>query len=123
LLRLPRPAGEVIVGNPSIADVAVQGGDLLVVTGKSFGITNIIVLDAERNVIQDQRVVVHRDDQRTVNLHRGAVRNSYTCTPSCSPTLTVGDDVGYFESVLKTAEKKAKFSDSSADAGGTGGAQ
>ena len=60
ILRLPRPAAEIIVGNPSIADVAIQSGNILVVTGKSFGITNIIALDAERNVIQDQRVAVRR---------------------------------------------------------------
>jgi Flp pilus assembly secretin CpaC len=37
-------AAEVIIGNPTIADVSVQGGNLLVVTGKSFGVTNIISL-------------------------------------------------------------------------------
>src|SRR5690348_1253498 len=56
LLRLPRPASEIIVGNPSIADVTLQDGNLLVVTGKTFGITNIIALDTDHNVIQDQRV-------------------------------------------------------------------
>jgi Flp pilus assembly secretin CpaC len=66
LLRLPRAVSEVIIGNPSIADVTVQGGNLLVVTGKTFGVTNIIALDADRNVIQDQRVVVDQDDRRTV---------------------------------------------------------
>ena len=61
LLRLPRPVASVIIGNPSIADVAIQGGNLLVVTGKTFGVTNIIALDAERNIIQDQSIVVQRD--------------------------------------------------------------
>ncbi len=46
LLRLPRPVVEIIIGNPTIADVTVQSGKLLVITGKSFGITNIIALDA-----------------------------------------------------------------------------
>jgi Flp pilus assembly secretin CpaC len=66
LLRLPRPATEIIIGNPSIADISLQGGNLLVVTGKTFGITNVIALDADRNVIQDQRVVVERDEHRVV---------------------------------------------------------
>src|SRR5581483_2763315 len=79
LLRLPRPAAEIIIGNPAIADVAVQSGNLLVVTGKSFGITNIIALDADRNVIQDQRVLVRRDDAKVVNLQRGTDRQSYNC--------------------------------------------
>ena len=90
LIRLPRPAAEVIIGNPSIADVAIQGGNLLAVTGKSFGVTNIIALDAQRNVIQDQRVVVDHDDLRTLSLYKGTKRESYTCTPDCSPTITIG---------------------------------
>jgi Flp pilus assembly secretin CpaC len=110
LIRLPRPASEVIIGNPSIADVTIQGGDMLVVTGKTFGITNIIALDNQRNVIQDQRVIVERDDSRMVSLFRGAVRESYTCTPSCSPTITVGDEPKFFENVTKHASSKAAIS-------------
>lgn len=115
LLRLPRPAAEVIIGNPSIADVAVQGGNLLVVTGKTFGVTNIIALDHERNVIQDQRVVVQRDEVRTVNLHKGSQRQSYSCTPNCTPTLTIGDDKDYFDMVAKHGQSKTKFSDGASD--------
>lgn len=111
LLRLPRPAASVIIGNPSIADVAIQGGNLLVVTGKTFGVTNIIALDAERNIIQDQRVVVQRDEVRTVNLTKGGLRQSYSCTPNCSPTLTIGDDTAYFDMISKHASTKTKFSD------------
>jgi Flp pilus assembly secretin CpaC len=110
LIRLPRPATEVIIGNPSIADVTIQGGNLLVVTGKTFGITNIIALDAQRNVIQDQRVIVERDDQRMVMLYKGAQRESYTCTPSCSPTITIGDATGYFTENAKAAQSKTNVS-------------
>lgn len=113
LLRLPRPVASVIIGNPSIADVAVQGGNLLVVTGKTFGVTNIIALDAERNIIQDQRVIVQRDDARIVNLTKGGARQSYSCTPSCTPTLTIGDDTDYFDKISKHAAAKTKFSDGS----------
>lgn len=117
LLRLPRPASEIIVGNPSIADVTVQGGNLLVVTGKTFGVTNIIALDAEKNVIQDQRVLVRRDERRTVNLHKAGLRQSYSCTPNCSPMLTIGDENNYFDMVTKHNTAKTGFSDKG-DAGG-----
>lgn len=113
LVRLPRPVSEIIIGNPSIADVSVQSGNLLVVTGKTFGVTNIIALDAEHNVIEDQRIIVERDEARIVNLHKGAARESFTCTPSCSPTLTIGDDVKYFDTISKHSQTKTKFSDSS----------
>lgn len=124
LLRLPRPASEVIIGNPSIADVALQGGNLLVVTGKTFGITNVIALDAERNVIQDQRVIVERDDRRVVNLHKGSARQTFSCTPNCEPNLTIGDDEQFFTTISKHNGEKTRFSEGSSDGGGaTAGAQ
>ncbi len=118
LLRLPRPATEIIIGNPSIADVSLQGGNLLVVTGKTFGITNVIALDADRNVIQDQRVVVERDDRRVVNLHKGGTRFTYSCSPNCETNLTIGDDKGYFEMVQKHNSDKTRFSEGSAESSG-----
>ena len=118
LIRLPRAATEVIIGNPSIADVTIQGGNLLVVTGKTFGITNIIALDAQRNVIQDQRVVVERDDQRTVVLYKGAMRESYSCTPNCAPTLTIGDESEYFNRITKDSQSKTNTSAGSSQPSG-----
>jgi len=115
LLRLPKPAVEIIVGNPSIADVAVQSGNLLVVTGKTFGITNIIALDADRNVIQDQRVLVKRDEGKVVNLLRGTDRQSYNCTPQCNPSITIGDEQKYFDAIRNASQNKIGFSEGSGD--------
>ena len=122
LLRLPRPVREIIIGNPTIADVSIQTNTLLVITGKSFGITNIIALDSERNVIQDQRVIVQRDEVKVVNLQKGGKRESYNCSPQCNPSVTVGDDSGYFEQVAKNAERKMRLSEGS-DTNKGGGAQ
>ena len=123
LLRLPRPATEIIIGNPSIADVSLQGGNLLVVTGKTFGITNVIALDAERNVIQDQRVLVERDERAVVNVHKGNARFTYSCTPNCEPNLTIGDDKTYFDLVSKHNTDKTRFSESAAESAAAGGNQ
>ena len=106
LIRLPRPVTEVIIGNPSIADVTVQGGNLLVVTGKTFGVTNVIALDAQRNVIQDQRVVVEQDPRHTVVLYKGSLRHSLTCSPTCTPAIVIGDDQTYFDLISKSAQTK-----------------
>lgn len=118
LLKLPRPVVDIIIGNPSIADVAVQGGNMLIITGKSFGVTNIIALDSERNVIQDQRLIVIRDEARVLNLHKGASRQSFNCSPNCNPTLTIGDDQSHFDSLGKSTDRKLKMGDREAEAGG-----
>jgi Flp pilus assembly secretin CpaC len=124
LLRLPRPVAEIIIGNPTIADVTVQANNLLVITGKTFGITNVIALDAERKIIQDQRVMVIREESKVVNVQKGAKRESYNCAPQCNPSLVVGDDQTYFETVARTAERKIKFTEGTAEhAGGQGGSQ
>jgi hypothetical protein len=111
LLRLPRPVSEIIVGNPSIASVTVQGGNMLVITGKTFGVTNVIALDADRNVIQDQRIQVSRDHHNVVHVHRGAERHSYSCVPTCSPMLSIGDDAKFFGTVLSQNRDKTRFSE------------
>ena len=121
LLRLSRPVAEIIIGNPAIADVTVRSGKLLVITGKSFGITNIIALDSEKNVIRDQRVLVQRDQVKIVNLQKGAKRESYNCSPQCNPTVTVGDDTDYFSKVANNSKTKIKMSVEQAG-GGDGGA-
>lgn len=122
LLRLDQTVAEIIIGNPSIADVAVQSDNLLVITGKSFGITNIIALDSQRNVIAERRVLVERDQQKVVNLQKGGKRESYNCAPQCNPTITIGDDSQYFETVAKLSERKMKLSEAQAD-GSAGGGQ
>ena len=114
LLRLPRPVAEIVVGNPSIADVTIQGPNLLVVTGKSFGVTNVIALDADRNIIQDQRISV-QTDQTVVSLMRGTDRLTYNCNPHCQSSLTIGDDASYFKGVFQQATSKTKFSEGGAE--------
>ena len=123
LLPLPRVASEIIIGNPVIADVTVQAGNLLVVTGKSFGITNMIVLDTKREVIFEKRVLVKREDSKVVNLQRGTLRQTFNCTPQCNPTVTIGDDPAYFDLTLKAAEKKQSMSEKAADSSSQGTGQ
>jgi Flp pilus assembly secretin CpaC len=121
LLRLPRAISQIIIGNPSIADASVQASNLLVVTGKTFGVTNIIALDKQGNVIQDQRVIVQRDNARMVNLHKGSQRQSFTCAPECTPTVTIGDDTEYFAMIAGHAQKKTSFSAGQSEGDDTGG--
>ncbi|MFM9938340.1 MAG: pilus assembly protein N-terminal domain-containing protein [Hyphomicrobiaceae bacterium] len=121
LLRLPRPVSEIIIGNPTIADVTVQANNLLVVTGKTFGVTNVIALDAERNVIMDQRVMVIREEVRVVNVQKGIKRESYNCAPNCNPSMVVGDDPTYFEAVGRMSERKIKFTEGNVETGAAQG--
>jgi hypothetical protein len=92
ILRINAPAATVIIGNPGIADITIQDPQTLVLTGKSFGQTNLIVLDTLGNPVADTVVQVVQDQADIVTVYMGEARNSYTCTPVCQPMVMLGDD-------------------------------
>lgn len=99
VVRLPERAQTVIVGNPGIADVTVQKNGVMVVTGKSFGVTNLIALDAGGTLLAESLVRVRADSESILTVQRGLERESYSCTPTCQPTVQLGDANRYFGEV------------------------
>lgn len=106
LVRLDTDAAQLIIGNPAIADVTAQDARLLVVTGKSFGTTNLIALDREGREIVSVRLSVREGQQRQVTLYRGTARQSYHCAPDCQRTLSIGDDKTQFEQLAESVSRK-----------------
>ncbi len=106
VIHLDRDAAQIIVGNPSIADVAAQSARLLVVTGKSYGSTNVIALDGSGHEILSARLGVAPNDARLVTVYRGPLRTSFYCTPDCQRMLAIGDDKTQFEQVAEAVAKK-----------------
>ncbi|MBX3597801.1 MAG: pilus assembly protein N-terminal domain-containing protein [Rhizobiaceae bacterium] len=83
IVKLPRAADTVIVGNPEIADVAVQDDQTIVLTGKGFGVTNLVVLAKDGTAIVDQQVTVSRQTVSTLRVYRRADVQTLSCTPMC----------------------------------------
>jgi len=83
VLKLDRPVSKVIVGNSSVADATVADPTTIVLTGRSFGTTNLVLLDAQGNAIADERVLVSIDEGNTVRVFRQTERSILSCTPNC----------------------------------------
>ncbi len=115
LVKLDRPASEIVVGNPSIADVAVQSSKVLVVTGKSFGETNLIVLDSDGKTIVSKRLTVSEPRIGLVTVYRGVARQTVHCNPNCAPPLVIGDSPDYFETIAKEIKSKQSIGQTSAE--------
>lgn len=96
VFRVSRPAATVIIGNPSIADATVQDDVTIVLTGKSFGVTNLIILDNDGEPIIDETIVVRGHEQNTVRIYRRSHKETMACAPVCEPTLTIGDNTSVF---------------------------
>jgi Pilus formation protein N terminal region len=99
VLRLPERTQTVIVGNPIIADVSVQKNGILILTGKSYGRTNLIALDNAGTLIAESMISVQAPSDAVVTVQRGLDRESYSCTPNCQPSLLLGDAAKYFNDV------------------------
>lgn len=106
LIRLGEDAAQIIVGNPAIADVTPQSARLLVVTGKSYGTTNLIALNAKGGEILNAKLGVSEGDRSFVTVYKGAVRQSLHCAPNCQRVLSIGDDKTQFEQLADTVSKK-----------------
>jgi Flp pilus assembly secretin CpaC len=99
VLRISAPANTVIIGNPAIADATVFDTNTLVITGRSYGTTNLIVLDAKGEAIADKILVVSPSQKTTVQIHRRSARFSYSCNPNCAPAMAPGDFKDYYDRV------------------------
>ena len=95
ILRISAPAATVIIGNPGVADITIQDPQTLVLTGRSYGQTNLIVLDSAGNPVADTIVSVVQGQADTVTVYMGTARQTLACQPVCQPTVTLGDDNGF----------------------------
>jgi Flp pilus assembly secretin CpaC len=96
VLRISQPADVVIIGNPAIADATIQDSRTLIITGHSYGTTNLIVLDKQGQQIAGDLVTVVPSDDQVVTIYRRDKRQTLSCTPDCSPVMTLGDDATDF---------------------------
>lgn len=83
IVKLARPADTIIIGNPDIADAAVQNASTIVLTGKGFGVTNLVILDADGEPIVDEELYVTRQESRSVRVYRRASVQTLSCAPLC----------------------------------------
>jgi len=96
IAKIPAGTQTLVIGNPMVADVTMlKGGTGMVVTGKGFGQTNLIALDAQGNILDEKQLRVEPGNSVLV-VQRGESRASYSCNPWCMPTVQLGDDSKVF---------------------------
>jgi Flp pilus assembly secretin CpaC len=90
ILKLDRPVSKVIVGNSEVADATVADAKTIVLTGRAFGTTNLVLLDADGNAIVDERILVSIDESSTVRVFKSTTRTVLSCTPNCEEHAETG---------------------------------
>ena len=105
----------VIVGNPGIADVAIQSGDRLIIMGKNYGTTNVIAMNGAGEEIANIEVNVTSSGRFEVSLHKGSARLTYNCAPMCEEEMNVGDGPEQFQKIWKQTTGKMGVANDSAE--------
>ena len=110
IITVNRAPGTVVVGNPTIADVTIQGNQLFV-HGRVFGKTNIIVLDENGSQLAEYMVnVVLEDDYNVVvfkaGVGAGIQKESYTCKTDCESVFHIGDSLDYYKLINEQQKNK-----------------
>ena len=89
--QMPDAVGQVVLTNPSVADVQVASATELMVFGRLPGFTDIVFNDADGKRLSQVRVRVGNEQGGLLTLYNGAERYSFSCTERCEQTMVVGD--------------------------------
>lgn len=97
LLVLPQPASNIIVGDPTVADVSVFSDTRVYLMGRGYGETNLLILDQVGNVILDTDIIVTgAQTSKGVTLTKvGEGRETYHCASRCQPSPKLGDEARF----------------------------
>jgi len=103
LIRLPDRAATIVIGNPLVADITLQPGSIIIVTGKSYGATNFVAMDRNGEVLLERIILVESAADPIVTVYKGIERESYSCMPVCQPRITLGDSERFLKATLDQA--------------------
>ena len=110
IVKLSRAADTIVIGNPEIADASVQDASTVVLTGKGFGVTNLVILDDTGAPIIDEQVMVSRSTASTLRIYRRASVQTLSCTPYCESSYKT-DAERQSEEDMSSEHKRASSKD------------
>ena len=113
VFAIPTDTQLMIVGNPAIADVTkpAKAANVAVLTGKSLGQTNVVLVDGEGRVLGAALVRVEAARAPLVTVQRGAdSRQTYACTPNCAPAAALGDSFEAFRGIADEMQMRQSLS-------------
>jgi Flp pilus assembly secretin CpaC len=83
-------AASVVVANKDIADVTVADANTIFITGKTVGVSEVVVVDAIGRTLFQSRVVVTGGQPGSVRVWRGATPTEMICNSGCATLGTAG---------------------------------
>ena len=120
VMMLNKVPGTVVIGNPSIADLTIEGKQLFL-HGRGFGTTNIIIFDQAGKEAYNYEVTVMNGASNDVAMYKAGSMFTYVCAPDCEGAMHVGDNPAWFGLMLGQTGTKAGFATGKTASDGGGG--
>ncbi|MFD1913042.1 pilus assembly protein N-terminal domain-containing protein [Halodurantibacterium flavum] len=99
VMRVEDPLGTIVIGNAGLLDATILDDQTLILTGRAPGVTNLILLSPEGEVLSERMVRVSGGGAGLTTVHRGRSRETYACGARCTPVFSVGDEAGFASTV------------------------
>lgn len=109
LVALAGDPATVLIGNALFAELSLKKG-MIVIHGRQYGTTNVIVLDKENKELANFELNVVRGGSQNVTVRKGTSAFSYMCAPSCEGALQVGDNPEHFGAISSAMSTKLQLS-------------
>jgi hypothetical protein len=87
-------AANVFVADPAVADVAMIDTHSVIVLGKGYGVTQVLVTDHAGHTLLDSVVAVVGSDAGRVTVFRGQAAQDYHCSSRCETMNGGGGGAG-----------------------------
>lgn len=115
VFAIPPGTFVIAIGNAAIADVVKPAPGMAVITGKSFGQTNVVLMDSAGKRVASADIRVVQPNSPLVTVRRGAdKRDTYSCTPVCAPSIALGDSSEGFTTNMSQVQQRQTLSATSA---------
>ena len=85
-IQLRGAAASVIVANPAVADVTMVDASTLYVTGRGYGSTEVVVVDAIGRTLYQSVINVTAPSTGHVRVWRGGTATEMSCAAGCAPS-------------------------------------
>jgi hypothetical protein len=108
LLDVAGTPGAVVIGNPSIADATAHGSRIFL-HGRSYGSTNITVLDEDGKKITAFDITVQIGSNDNVAVFKAGSRYSYVCASLCEASMKAGDEFDFVNNLITLNQKKIEL--------------
>ncbi|HEX4198649.1 MAG TPA: pilus assembly protein N-terminal domain-containing protein [Caulobacteraceae bacterium] len=86
-------AANIFVADPAVADVVMMDPHSVIVLGKGYGVTEILVTDHAGHTLMDTHVAVVGSEAGRVTIYRGLAAQDYHCSSRCE-TINGGSAPG-----------------------------